>query len=139
VNSNPDTIIPADLPSQAEFDALAAKAAQDTETAENTAEVTSTRTFYRSDYRNAAKLVQSMRHAKGNRYQPKPQADQDKIDFLAVALRDSFALDAPEGAFNEVRFMAGTQLPYVVNPAAQAAAPNVLLDSPPADEGTEDE
>lgn len=69
------------------------------------------RTFYRSDYRRAAKMVQAMRHVQGDRYTAKPQAQQVRVDELASMLSAVFEEDAPEGKFSPDKFMAGTQLP----------------------------
>ncbi len=88
-----------------------------------------TRAFYRSDYAKAARLVRNMRHVKCQPGTAKDEASQGKANHLAIVIAEVFAEDAPEGKFSAEKFLAGTQLP----------AGNVLMDSPPADEGTEDD
>jgi hypothetical protein len=94
----------------------------DTQTTQ--AETTSTRTFHRSDYRNAARLVQSMRHVKGDRYTLKPAQQNFTVDDLAAKIAAVFLADAPQ-AFDAAKFLAGTQLPQ--DPGS------TLPDSPPDD------
>jgi hypothetical protein len=98
---------------------------------------TATRTFHASDYRKTARLIQSMRHVKGNRYQPKPQADQDKIDGIVLmwaAIFEEDAASAPGAPFSKDYFVAGTQLPQA--PAFDA---NPYANGPLADDTDEDD
>jgi hypothetical protein len=78
---------------------------------ETTDTQTSTRTFYRADYKRMARVIQRMRHVKGDRCTAKPQDAQNKITYLAMTMSQYFDQDAPEGAFDAGKFMAGTQLP----------------------------
>jgi hypothetical protein len=93
-----------------------------TETPESTTE-TSPRTFWKSDYAKAARLIKGMRHVRCQPSTPKPDLQMSRVDSLAAAVAAYFEADAPEGGFSTEKFLAGTKLPQ--------ASENVILDSPP--------
>lgn len=101
-----------------------------------------TRTFHPSDYRHTARLLQGMRHVRGNRYQPKGETAQAKVNALAALFAAAFQADAdedPEGSpFSPEYFLAGTQLPQLPKYDSHPYQENVILDSP-EDEADEDE
>jgi hypothetical protein len=93
-----------------------------------TTQTPSTRTFWKSDYRKAAKLVKGMRHLRCQASTPKPDLQMGRVDSLAAAISQYFEADAPEGAFSAEKFLAGTQLP-------QAQSCEDTEDDPDEDEG----
>lgn len=81
----------------------------ETQTTE-TAEIASTRTFYRSDYARFARAIQRARHVKCDPYTAKDVISQANVTVLAQAVADIFADDSPD-RFDASKFLAGTQLP----------------------------
>jgi hypothetical protein len=95
------------------YDEPASTGTGDTVTTETTGTQDNARAFYRRDYRKMARLIQSMRHVKGDPYTAKP--DQSGIDNIAVYAAGIFGIDADEHpggpSFSAEKFLAGTQLP----------------------------
>jgi hypothetical protein len=80
----------------------------------------STRTFYRSDYGRAARLIQAARHVPGDVYTAKPEAQQDTVAALAMTFVQVFEADSP--LFDEAEFMTATQLPAKYEGSDEEAA-----------------
>jgi hypothetical protein len=76
---------------------------------ETTSQDTATRAFYRNDYRRAARMLQSMRHVRGDVYTAKDEVSLAKVDTLVHKTAVEFASDSTE--FDPELFFAGTQLP----------------------------
>jgi hypothetical protein len=81
----------------------------------------SPRTFYRSDYGRAARLIQAARHVPGDVYTAKPEAQQDTVGALAVTFVQVFQADSDR--FDAERFIRATWLP--AKPEFQGAADDV--------------
>ena len=69
----------------------------------------SPRTFYRSDYGRAARMIQAARHIPGDPYTAKPEAQLDSVSALAFTLVQTFEADSDR--FDAGEFMDATQLP----------------------------
>lgn len=80
----------------------------------STEQASTGRVFYRSDYRHMARVLQDMRHVRGDRYTGKPEAAQQEVTALALTIGQAFEADAAQACegcgFDFGKFMAGTDL-----------------------------
>ena len=96
----------------------------------------SPRTFYRSDYGRAARLIQAARHVPGDPYTAKPEAQLDSVSALACTLVQVFQADWDR--FDAEEFIRATWLP--VRPdGGWAAAAHIPVDEDPIGEYQENE